>query len=397
LKLNVFTDDPQLISTIRQVAPDPTVLADLDLAISAGDIHIWDIDTSSHIPPSILDGRDSPLLIAGTEKSVSAADHEVLLRCCPLLKPVNVFSMRAFLDLAVAGRSCKQKALTCDELTSDRETLLEYTLATNLRLQQYDRQRTNFLSRALHDMRAPLTALHGYCELLADGRLGSVTPQQQELLVRMQASTRRLLRQSTGMFELSVLGHVRRKPQLVQADIEEVIAQAMHDTSILAQEKDIEVSTLLEPPSETLLLEPEQMTQVFLNILENCCKFTPQGGSIQLFGSNIAWDFGAQPLENPHRPSGYRVDIQDNGPGIQHHLLSSIFEEYTSYSGGQDRSGGGLGLAISKMIVTAHGGSIFATNANPGAKFSIVLPFERAASLSPAEDINPPVLLQLPA
>jgi two-component system sensor histidine kinase KdpD len=71
----------------------------------------------------------------------------------------------------------------------------------------------------------------------------------------------------------------------------------------------------------------------------------------------------------------YRIDVSDSGPGIPPECLSSIFEEYTSYSGGKDRSGAGLGLAISKGIVELHKGRIWAEPRSRGATFSFVLPY----------------------
>jgi signal transduction histidine kinase len=69
------------------------------------------------------------------------------------------------------------------------------------------------------------------------------------------------------------------------------------------------------------------------------------------------------------------VDICDSGPGIAAEHLDRIFEEYTSYSGGHDRSGGGLGLAICKLILSQHQGRVWAENSSEGAVFSFVLPF----------------------
>jgi signal transduction histidine kinase len=75
----------------------------------------------------------------------------------------------------------------------------------------------------------------------------------------------------------------------------------------------------------------------------------------------------------------YRVDVSDTGSGISEEYLESVFEEYTSYTGSQDRSGGGLGLAICKMILTGHGGRIWAENYAGGARLSFLLPMHKKA------------------
>src|ERR1035441_3642386 len=85
--------------------------------------------------------------------------------------------------------------------------------------------------------------------------------------------------------------------------------------------------------------------------------------------------------------NSFRVDIRDSGPGIQAVHADRIFEEYTSYGGRQDRSGGGLGLAICRMILRRHHGHLWAESHPSGAVFSFVLPLQKTdARQSTVED-----------
>jgi two-component system clock-associated histidine kinase SasA len=77
-------------------------------------------------------------------------------------------------------------------------------------------------------------------------------------------------------------------------------------------------------------------------------------------------------------PNSYRIDIRDSGPQIPAEYIGKIFEEYTSYVGSQDRSGGGLGLAICRMIIHAHEGRVWMENTEYGPMFSFVLPVHSA-------------------
>src|SRR5205823_4696550 len=135
-----------------------------------------------------------------------------------------------------------------------------------------------------------------------------------------------------------------------------------------------------------------KIEQVLINLLDNACKFTPRLGRIQIKGYDYFSDrrvsgrsrmgSDAEPRSvQDHAPNCYRVDICDSGPGILEPHLSKIFEEYTSYGGGADRSGGGLGLAICRMIIQQHQGNIWAENRPGGAAFSFVLPFEMRTSV----------------
>ena len=283
---------------------------------------------------------------------------------CIVLKPANRATLEAFLGEAGVGA-----------LQSDRDALLENVLRANLRLQEYDQDRTNFLARALHDLRAPLTALHGYCGLLADGELGPISSHQAELLHRMRGSTQRMARLVNSMFELSVAGRVERKLNLEQGDIEACLNQALNDVSPYLQEKQIFVAVQLDPPEQGIFVETQQIEQLLMNLLENACKFTPKRGNIEIRGYSVSWDPQSELDDSALPPNAYRIEIRDSGPGIDASVLDSIFEEYTSCSEANDRSGG-LGLAICKMIVHAHGGEIWAESSKQGAVFFVILPFE---------------------
>jgi signal transduction histidine kinase len=83
--------------------------------------------------------------------------------------------------------------------------------------------------------------------------------------------------------------------------------------------------------------------------------------------------------EDQDRANSYRVDIRDSGTAIHPDHLAAIFEEYTSYSAGRDRSGGGLGLAICRSIVDQHEGRVWAENTDTGSMISFVLPLRQSA------------------
>ena len=97
---------------------------------------------------------------------------------------------------------------------------------------------------------------------------------------------------------------------------------------------------------------------------------------------------GGARRHNIPEPNTYRIDIRDSGNAIPAEHIDHIFEEYTSYAGGRDRSGGGLGLAISRMIIAQHDGRVWAENTRSGPMFSIVLPVHRAEAIHTVEQIQ---------
>ena len=159
----------------------------------------------------------------------------------------------------------------------------------------------------------------------------------------------------------------------------------MHEITPFGEAKHIHLSVQMMPTSQALYFDREQIEQVLINLLDNACKFTPKYGSIEVRGYPFFWERRAKlktAITNGERrtsrlqaPNSFRIDICDSGPGVPLENLDKIFEEYTSYSGGQDRSGGGLGLAICKFILNLHQGQVWAEAGEDGSRFSFVLPF----------------------
>ena len=320
-----------------------------------------------------------------------------------LLRPVTRENLGAFL----CGYALR-RADTCDgsdanstRFRGERDEVLRILMQTNLRLQEFHRERTNFLARSLHDFRAPLTAISGYCELLLGDELDPLTPRQRKILQRMRHAVRRLTSATDATFQLSVADNDELTLNLVQADLRDCIAEALEELSGVLEDKRASVKVEVEPPPENLMFEKALIKQVLVNLLESACKFTPKGGAIEIRGYPFLWErrsAPSTPLKNaPEERSkevgtvnSFRIDIVDCGPAIPAVAADRIFEEHTSYAGGQDRSGGGLAMAICRMILSRHDGHVWAENSDTGVVFSFVLPLKHTIS-SPAatrEDVE---------
>ena len=346
------------------------------------DLYIWDGTPAVDLPQEIDHRFSKHIFLLQRSEVATFRENLGTAGAAILLKPVNRASLSAFLGLAAS--ELQDHLSTPHSLRTDRDEMLQCLIQSNLQLQQYEHDRTNFLTRAVHDFRAPLTATGGYCGLLLGGALGGLTEEQQEVLRRMQRSIKRLSRMADAMFELGVGRHVKRQPDLRPGVVREPVEQALHEIAPFADGKNISISVELLPEPGTLQLEPGQIEQVTMNLLDNACKFTPKGGAIEVRGYPFFWErrkglhscapAAERRYSHCRAPNSYRIDIQDSGPQIPYEHIGRIFEEYTSYTGGEDRSGGGLGLAICKMIVSAHQGGVWMENTEYGPRFSFVLP-----------------------
>jgi signal transduction histidine kinase len=343
------------------------------------DVFVWDFETAGCPERALVESMAHCVLVIEANNLASRRDQIDDLGVTILLKPINLHALRPFMLLASASRGSN---VQLDQHRTERDALLQCLLEANMEIQNFDHMRTNFLARALHDLRAPLTALSGYCGLLLAGDAGTLNARQSEIISRMRHSLARMTRMVSGMFDLSVRQNVQRELHCRRADIQGCIEQVVHETKPLADEKGIEVLVSSQPASPTLAFESSKIEQVLINLLENACKFTPRFGTIQISGYPVLWDTPSEPgarcFEAAATANAYRIDVRDSGPGIADECLETIFEEYTSYDGALDRSGGGLGLAICRMIVAQHQGRIWAEPSLSGACLSFVLPSARS-------------------
>lgn len=312
-----------------------------------------------------------------------------------LLEPFEPDALRVFFrearEKAPEEIDFSAKAAT---LRGERDEMLQFLIQADLKLQEYDNDRSNFLARSLHDFRAPLTAICGYCGLLLAEDLGALTAEQREVLERMQQSAKRLSRLTDAMFRLSIHRQAAQELKVERADMRDCVDRALHEVALFVDDKGISVAVAIEESADGLLFDKSQIEQTLVNLLDNACKFTPRNGRIEIKGYPFFWErrinhAGAldpsadRRMNCVHAPNSFRVDIRDTGPGVPHIHAAKIFEEHTSYSGGQDRSGGGLGLAICRMILQQHRGQVWAESHAAGAVFSFVLPVPAFSSHAP--------------
>jgi signal transduction histidine kinase len=331
------------------------------------DIYVCDFESSPALPAAIAKAGDASKIVVVRKGSLSSARRRIAGANVVFVQtPMTPLALRAVLESAVARVQIEM-------------------IDTNSKLRAYDRDRANFLARAIHDIRVPLMAIQGYCGLFLAGQLGALDAEQTKVLERMQRSLTRLGRLVEAMLDLGAGSQATDKLSLGYADIQACVQQGLHEVRQFVEKKQIELKVDVEPPDEGLLFDAEQLEQVLVNLLDNACKFTPQGGSIHVRGRSVnAEELGKLGLLEA--AAGYRVDVSDTGRGIDPDHIERIFDEHTSFGGPLDRSGWGLGLAICRMIIQAHNGRIWADSGAQGSSFSFVLPLVHSfdvAQLSP--------------
>jgi PAS domain S-box-containing protein len=223
--------------------------------------------------------------------------------------------------------------------------------------------KSRFLASMSHELRTPLNAIIGFSELMYDGKLGDLPQDHRECLQDILISARHLLRLISDILDLSKVeaGKMEFCPEPCQ--IETLVAEVRDVVRPLAEKKRLELLTEI-PREIAAVLDASRFKQVLYNYLSNAVKFTPEGGWVTI---------RVVPEENQ-----FRLEIEDTGIGIPQQEISKLFQEFQQLPNSRKAGQGtGLGLALTRRIVEAQGGSV-SVRSTPGvgSVFSAVLPLQ---------------------
>jgi len=242
-----------------------------------------------------------------------------------------------------------------------------------------ERLRNSLLAAISHDLRTPLTSIVGFASMLAEGPGGEAggqgKGQAQELAEAIYDEALRMTGLVTNLLDMARLQEGSMRLNRQWTSIEEVVGSALSGCRRLLAGRAIETRVPHDLP--LLQLDAVLIERVFANLLENASKYTPSGSPIAIAASTL--EVGSQRY--------VKVEVQDCGPGLPVGMEVRLFEKFTRGERESAKPGIGLGLAICRAIVEAHGGSIEAENrlgadgAVIGATFRFLLPASEAPTI----------------
>jgi signal transduction histidine kinase/DNA-binding response OmpR family regulator len=250
--------------------------------------------------------------------------------------------------LVVAQNRARMRSLLTEtqsqarELETQRQSL-EQQARELARASAYKSQ---FLANMSHELRTPLNAIIGFAELLHDEEVGSLEEQQKEFLSDVLRSGRHLLQLINDVLDLSKVeaGKLDFRPERIVPAT--VVSEVLGILRTTAASRRVQVKSHVDVGLDELVLDPARLKQALYNYVSNALKFTPENGTVFVRLREAG-------------PDRFRMEVEDTGKGIAPEDLAQLFVEFQQIADeGEKQSGTGLGLALTKRLIEAQGGTV---------------------------------------
>jgi len=229
------------------------------------------------------------------------------------------------------------------------------------------RLKSEFMSTMSHELRTPLNAILGFSGIMLSGMGGEIDDEAQHMVERIESNSNRLLHLINDVLDLAKIEAGRMELTSQPFSPRALAARWASETSVLAQHKALQLQTNIDPDlPDTLVGDPERVTQIAVNLISNALKFTHEG--------RVTLDINKQ-------DTTWTIKVTDTGIGIPPHALSYIFDEFRQVDGTSTRvyGGTGLGLSITRNICRMMEGTIHVTSElGKGSVFTVTLPLHLA-------------------
>ncbi len=227
-------------------------------------------------------------------------------------------------------------------------------------LEKIESLRKTMVADVAHELRTPLTNLRGYLEALTDG----VIPPTTETLAMLQQESMRLVHLVENLQQLARADAAKAFLKREDIHLSELVAQMVQLHQLNFQKKDISVTTRIVEGEPIVSVDRDKLLQAMQNLLANCWKYTPTGGRVE-----IAIEPSAEEV---------KIDFGNTGVTIAADDLPYIFERFFRADRSRSREGGGagIGLAITKELIEAHGGHVGAESCDGMTHVYFTLPLK---------------------
>jgi len=238
----------------------------------------------------------------------------------------------------------------------------EEALRANVRLQELDRLKSEFLATMSHELRTPLNSIIGFTGILRQGLAGPMNDEQKKQLTMVHSSARHLLGLINDLLDLSRIESGKMELFIEEFAAADLIGEIAQSLAPQVEQKKLQFETSIDQPGLRMRTDRKKCFQILLNLANNAVKFT---------------DSGRVALQVSSRSGTVHFDVTDTGIGIKDENMPFLFEAFRQVDGSARRvyEGTGLGLYLSKQLARMLGGTITVESEfGIGSRFTLVLP-----------------------
>ena len=245
-------------------------------------------------------------------------------------------------------------------------TLAANLKKANMRLQELDRQKSEFVSIASHQLKSPLTAIKGYASLLLEGSFGALSVKAKEPTERIFESSVRLVNVIEDFLNITRIEQGRMKYDSQKVDILAMVRDIVRELAPTIERAGLKTTIVADKRKEYIVsADASKLRQVFSNLIDNAVKYTPKG----MIDVELAKDDSARTIT---------LCVRDTGIGFSPVTKVILFQKFGRGNGVEKlhTEGSGIGLYIAREIVKAHNGRVWAESLGEGkgSRFCVELP-----------------------
>lgn len=271
-----------------------------------------------------------------------------------------------------------QVAERTDDLARYARALAEHLLAldrANDRIRTADEARRELFAKLSHEIRAPLTAILGFSELLEERGAKPFGDRERRYLVNLREGGQQLLRLVNNFLDQAKLDAGRMDLHLEPVALESVVESVAALMEGYALQRQVEIDAHLAADLPTIASDLAKLRQILTNLLSNAIKFSPPGSKVEVRAETQAAAL------SPLGVASFSVSVRDAGPGVPPAERERIFEPFRQSTGGASSvAGTGLGLPIARQFAILLGGTIeLESEVGAGSTFRVVLPVDPLA------------------
>lgn len=342
---------------------------EIRIPLSAG---IAGMVASTGTPVRISDAHADPRFNPEVDKKTGYHTRNIL--CAPMRNPrgqvIGVFQVLnkrggdfTVVDEQLLGSLSSQAAVAIANAQLYEEVQEAYA-----QLQMLDRMKSDFLNAISHELRTPLAPILGYTEILLSGGMGALPPASVRGVQAIDESAKRLLRLIESLLAFVRLDHggvaLNREP----VDLASLLIRVAETFQARVVERKQSLHVDCVKGLSPVLADPQELVMALTHLVDNATKFTPTGGTITL---------RAKPATTEDGKPAVDVAVEDTGIGISPDLHGKIFERFFQVDSSPTRQFGGvgIGLAVVKQIIEAHGSRVrVESEPDRGSTFGFSLP-----------------------